>query len=395
MSNPWSFSARWVFPVASPPRSRAIVVVEGERIVAIEPAGSRRADRNLGNVAVLPGLVNAHTHLDLCGMRGLAPPVLPLPLWLREVIGHRRARSAEQVDIDIRAGLAECLRFGTTLVGDISGDGASWGPIGTAPIRAVVFRELLGATQERAAAAWDAFVAWRASFVADDTRRPGVSPHAPYSVRAELFARAAGVGLPLMTHLAETRDEMDLLAERRGPFVEFLQQLGAWDPAGLAASAADVVRLTAPAPTLLLAHGNYLADEALPTHATVVYCPRTHRAFGHDRHPLEALLARGVRVALGTDSLASSPDLDLLAEARLVRRLHPALPGEAILRMATLSGAEALGWDDETGSLASGKSADVVAVEIGGGDASDPHDLVLGATGGVRSVLFRGCWVYG
>lgn len=395
MSKLWSFTARWVFPVASPPVQGAIVLVEGDRIVAIEPAGSRRVDRDLGNVAVLPGLVNAHTHLDLCGMRMLAPPVLPLPVWLRKVVGHRQARSSSQVAGEIRAGLAECLRFGTTLVGDISGDGASWAPLALAPIRAVVFRELLGLTEERAEAAWDGFAAWRAALAESTTCRPGVSPHAPYSVRASLFARAADANLPLMTHLAETRDEMELLAERRGPFVDFLQQLGVWDPVGLSASAAEVVRSTAPAPKLLLAHGNYLGGEALPSHATVVYCPRTHRAFGHDRHPLESLLARGVRVALGTDSLASSPDLDLLAEARLVRQLYPALPGETILRMATLSGAEALGWADETGSLASGKSADVVAVEIGGGDVTDPHDLVLGATGGVNRVLFKGCWVYG
>jgi cytosine/adenosine deaminase-related metal-dependent hydrolase len=106
------------------------------------------------------------------------------------------------------------------------------------------------------------------------------------------------------------------------------------------------------------------------------------------------MLARGVRIALGTDSLASSPDLDMLAEARLVRRLHPALPGEAILRMATLAGAEALGFDDETGSLEPGKSADLIAVEIGAG-AGDPHDLVLRGAGRVSRILFKGYWIGG
>jgi cytosine/adenosine deaminase-related metal-dependent hydrolase len=93
--------------------------------------------------------------------------------------------------------------------------------------------------------------------------------------------------------------------------------------------------------------------------------------------------------------LASSPDLDLLAEARLVRRLHPALPGEAILRMATLAGAEALGWADETGSLEPGKSADLVAVEIGEAESAHPHALVLGAGGRVSRILFKGCWIGG
>src|SRR5262249_17505086 len=156
----------------------------------------------------------------------------------------------------------------------------------------------------------------------------------------------------LMTHLAESREELQVLATHHGPFVEFLTRLGVWEPGGLAASPERVVRLCRPAPRILLAHCNYLSSEiALPDHAPLVYCPRTHAASGHSPYPLRDFLARGIRVALGTDGLASNPDLDLLAEARLVRRLFPDLPGQQILRMATLSGAEALGLGDRTGSL--------------------------------------------
>src|SRR5262245_50979627 len=122
----WSLTARWVFPLASPPLLGGIVTIDNDRILAVEPHGVRRADLDLGNAAVVPGLVNTHTHLDLSALRGLAPPRLPLPAWLSDVIAHRRSCSPEETLAAIRLGLDECVRTGTTLLGDISGDGSSW-----------------------------------------------------------------------------------------------------------------------------------------------------------------------------------------------------------------------------------------------------------------------------
>jgi cytosine/adenosine deaminase-related metal-dependent hydrolase len=142
-------------------------------------------------------------------------------------------------------------------------------------------------------------------------------------------------------------------------------------------------------PTLIV-HGNYLRAERFPDNASLVYCPRTHAAFGHPPHPFREFLARGVRVALGTDSLASNPDLSILNEARFLHRRHPDLPAEVLLRMATLSGAEALGWADETGSLTAGKSADLVVLPLPDRDDPDPHRLVFESDNPVSAVLFRG-----
>jgi cytosine/adenosine deaminase-related metal-dependent hydrolase len=393
----FSLTARWIFPVAAPPLPGGVVTIAAGRIVAVEPHGAR-ADLDLGDAAVLPGLVNTHTHLDLSGMRGLAPPCLPLTNWLRQVIAHRRARSPEQIQQDIRAGLAECLRTGTTLLGDISGDGSSWQALAAAPIRAVVFRELLGLSQDRANAAFTTAREWLLSHPATPSCRAGLSPHAPYSVRASLFDRAAVLAnefhCPLATHLAESRDELDLLHHHRGPFVDFLRDLGVWDEEGLASSPDDIIkRCDSQAPRLFV-HGNYLSLTArLPHNSTIVYCPRTHAAFGHPIHPFRAFLDRGVRVALGTDSLASNPDLDLLAEARFLHRRHPDLPGEVLLRMATLAGAEALGWGNVTGSFEPGKSADLVVVPLNGPDGADPHALVLDSDTPVKRVLCRGVWL--
>jgi cytosine/adenosine deaminase-related metal-dependent hydrolase len=397
-SQAWSLTARWLFPVAGPPLANGVLTVAAGRILAVEPAGARAPDLDLGDAAVLPGLVNAHTHLDLSGLRGAVPFNGSFTDWLRAVIRHRRARAPAEVEADVRAGLAECVRAGTTLVGDISGDGGSWDALAASGIRAVVFRELLGLPRDRADAALAAARGWLADHPATPTCRPGLSPHAPYSVRADLFGRAALLALkyrcPVATHLAESLEELDLLHHRRGAFVAFLKELGVWDPDGLAASPAAVMKVCNVRVPKLFVHGNHLAPSArVPRQGTVVYCPRTHAFFGHPRHPFRELLARGVRLALGTDSLASNPDLDLLAEARFLRRLHPDLPGAALLRMATLAGAEALGWAGETGSLEPGKSADLAVVPLANGDNGDPHDLVLGGDRPVSRVMCRGRWL--
>jgi cytosine/adenosine deaminase-related metal-dependent hydrolase len=395
MDQPWTLTTRWLFPVEKPPLQGGTVTIRRGLIHAVEPAGLRRADIDLGNCAVLPGLVNAHTHLDLSGLRGQAAPTPDFTAWLAAVIRHRRTRSPEQVQQDILAGLAESLAAGTTLVGDISSQGLSWPVLAAAPLRAVVFRELLGLPAERASQAWADGDAWLAAHPATPTCRPGISPHAPYSVRGSLFLAAAASAVPAAVHLAETAAECELLSHRRGLFVDFLRELGVWDPGGLVDDANHVLRLMNGRSPVLFVHANYLPPDApFPPNASVVYCPRTHALFGHPPHPFRALLARGVRIALGTDSLASNPDLDVLAEARFVHASYPAIDGGQLLRMATLSGAEALGWHGETGSLRPGKSADLAIVPLPDEDLVDPHQLLFQSSLPVSKVLFRGRWVY-
>jgi cytosine/adenosine deaminase-related metal-dependent hydrolase len=388
---PRTLSARWVFPVDAPPLERGVVTIADGRIAAVGPTGDGPVDVDFGEAAIIPGLVNAHTHLDLSGLRDQAPPTPDFTGWLRQVIGFRRSRAPEQVQADIRDGLAESVRFGTTLMGDISGDGGSWDALADAPLRAVVYREFLGLPADRAADAWERLDNWLVSRTPTSTCRPGVSPHAPYSVRAALFFAAATRGWPVATHLAETAAEMELLVLRRGPFVSFLQDLGVWAPDGLAEDVDHVLRLLTGVEPTLIVHGNYLPpDTDLPPNASLVYCPRTHAAFGHPPHPFLEFLARGVCVALGTDSLASNPDLDLLAEARFLHERYPSLNGEVILRMATLSGAEALGWAEETGSLTPGKSADLAVVPLDDSGEGEPHRRLLGGRQPVSAVFFRG-----
>jgi cytosine/adenosine deaminase-related metal-dependent hydrolase len=391
----WSLTARYIFPVDGPPLENGVVVIKGDRLLAIGPKNSHKADVYLGNAAVVPGLVNAHTHLDLTGLRGKIAFSGSFVDWLTAVIEHRRRMTVDDVQRALLAGILECGFVGTTLVGDIAGAGLSWDMLEVAPLRSVVFYELLGLTEERANQAWDAAQVWLAAAHSGTPRcRPGLSPHAPYSVRTSLFGLASNASLPVSIHLAETRDELRLLKDRDGPFREFLTGLGVWDEVGLAASVSEIVRLNSQVKNLLLIHGTYLEGQDLPYGATVVYCPRTHAYFGHPPHPFRQMVAGGVRVAIGTDSLASNPDLDVLAEVRFLRQRYPDLPGHLLLRMATLNGAEALGWADETGSLTPGKSADLAVVPLPNLDRRDPHTLLLEGTEKVKAVLFRGKWIH-
>jgi cytosine/adenosine deaminase-related metal-dependent hydrolase len=392
---PRTFTARWVFPVSGPPLERGTVTVRGDTIESVDPAGVRTPDEDFGNAAIIPGLVNAHTHLDLSGARGLIPPTDPdhFTDWLRGVIAYRRSRTPEQVQADVREGLADSLLFGTTLIGDIAAEGASWDAVAGAKMRGVVFREFIGLSAERAKESWFALSAWSREHVDLPTCRQAVSPHAPYSVRCDFIRSLAWNGWRMAHHLAESVAEMQLLREKNGPFETFLRNLGIWEPGWLAPSTDWILWCTRRTAFTVFAHCNYLPPDAdVWPNQSIVFCPRTHAAFGHPPHPFREFLARGVRVALGTDSLASNPDLDLLAEARLVKQRYPDVPGETILRMATLAGAEALGWADECGSLDAGKSADFVVVPLPDVDTADPHDLLLGADAGERRTMFRGEW---
>ena len=372
-----ALSARWIFPVDAAPIPVGTVVVRDGRITAVLGAGERSADETNDHAVIIPGLVNAHTHLDLSSLRHETPPRLPLTDWLGDVVARRRETPASVANDAVRAGLAEALRFGTTMIGDIAGGGLSWDELAAAPAWSVCYRETLGLTDARAEVAWGEAAEWLRTRPDSPNTRAGLSPHAPYSVHRAIIEAAARVA-PIAIHLAESADERELLERRGGAFVPFLKALGVWAPASLAPSWDWIAWRCSRAAHALLAHGNHLPPAtSIGSQSTLVYCPRTHAAFGHGEYPLRAFLNAGHRVALGTDSLASNPDLDVLAEARFVRQRYPDLEPSRILRMATLDGAGAMERSHLTGSLAVGKSADFVVVPVADVEPADPHDLLL------------------
>lgn len=380
MDNCFALRARWVLPVEGAPiRDGFVSIVEG-RIAAVgsgRPDGGRVED--LGDAVLLPGLVNAHTHLEFSDLAApLGTPGMSLPEWIRLVIGQRK-RGDRDAAAAVAAGLAESGAGGATAIGDIATSTAM--PASTATV--VPFQESIGFSAARVDSA-----------LADVERRflasgpgAGLSPHAPYTVHPQLLARIVSLatehGAPTAMHLAESREELQLLASGEGEFRELLEERSMWDGAAIAAGTRplDYLRLLAEAPRAVVVHGNYLDAEEIEfiggrrERMSVVYCPRTHAFFRHEPYPLAAMRAAGVRVALGTDSRASNPDLSLLAELRFAGRRHPDVAPAAWVRMATLDGAEALGLGATHGSLAAGKRADLIAVRWTG---AEPHDAVLG-----------------
>jgi cytosine/adenosine deaminase-related metal-dependent hydrolase len=240
MSIPVSYRARWIFPVDRPPIAHGTLTIVHNRIMAVDPPGRCPADVDLGQVAILPGLVNAHTHLDLGALQGkLKPPGL-FTDWLREVVAYRRSSTPDEWTASIRAGIDECLRSGVTLVGDIATGGLSADLLRASPLRSVVFFEVIGLTQSRAEQTWVEFEAWIRLQKRTSRYRPGISPHAPYTVCHWLLLLARGAveqhGLPLAIHFAETGCEAELLKKHTGPLRRFLEELGAWNEEGLSDS---------------------------------------------------------------------------------------------------------------------------------------------------------------
>lgn len=408
MSRETTLTARWLFPVEGSPIPDGYVRFANGSIVEVGPRRGRQADFDYGNAAIVPGFINAHTHLEL-GPLGGPPQNGPEDQidWLKRVIGHRRDTTPQDLRDQSRRSLAMAVAAGTTSLADITTAGASWEAISTTPIRAVVFAEILGLKRgrglEMCQAAWDWIASIGPMAQVKANCRVGLSPHAPYSTAGWIYRQAAGAGLPLSTHLAELPEEREFLKTGRGRLREFLEELGAWDeefePIG--PSPADYVRQgDLRKADWLIAHGNVFEPsefwQFLPQ-ATVsgqrvalAYCPRTHARFGHPRHPYLELLGRGAIVCIGTDSLASSPNLSVLDEIRFLRRHDPRPDGRLLLTMATLFGAWALRAETVTGSLKPGKSADMAIVRLPDRDAEDPHDLLLESDEPVIATLLEG-----
>jgi cytosine/adenosine deaminase-related metal-dependent hydrolase len=389
----WTLTARWIVPVDRSPLAHGVLAVRGDRIVSVSERG--RADVDWGNVVVLPGLVNAHAHLDLCGMRGLGLHGDDFVTWLKGVIAHRRSRTPEEVQHDIHTGIRQSTRYGTLLIGDISSEGQSWEALSSAACRSVVFWELIGLGRDRAHAAWTRCDAWQRSRPPSVNCRAGLSPHAPYSARASLLRTAARRGhresLPLAIHLAETHDEIDLVKRRQGPLVDFLRDLDAWDESGFVDDLDSVYDWTRGCRALSFIHGNFLDHlDRIPEQAAVVHCPRSHTFFGRSIDCLTSLRRAKTSIALGTDSLGSAPDLSILAEARHLWQQAAGIPSAQIIAMATLEGARALGWADETGSLTPGKSADFIAIPLADESSGDPCLDLLETSAEVDASVFRG-----
>ncbi len=397
--------ARWVLPIDRPPIENGWIETAGGRVLAIGRGRPPEAPRDLGAVALLPGLVNAHTHLELSWMANLVPPAASMVEWIRTLLRVRETGPAGGTaagEAAMRSG-AELMRAtGTALVGDVANGLATAQVIRDAGLGGVVFHELLGFAARDPAAivrqAWgrvriaEALLQPRARD--EDRDAPEAIPidfsvvaHAPYSVSPGLFreiVHRANEAL-LTVHLAESPEEIELLSTGRGPLRTLLEDLGLWT-GHWQAPRTDPTRYLAELgylrPGVLVVHGVYLTDDALDrlrrAGAVLVTCPRSNLWVGTGPPRLSHFYASGVPVAIGTDSLASSPSLNMFDELAEMRRIAPDVAAASMLESATRVGAEALGFSADFGTIAPGKRACFVAVDVPDGIHDVEEYLVSG-----------------
>jgi cytosine/adenosine deaminase-related metal-dependent hydrolase len=386
------YCARWVLPISSPAIEAGALAVEGHRIVAVGTRGALMTQFpeatvcDLGESAIIPGLVNAHSHLELTAMRGfLDKEEHDFFAWLRKLTLARFERmTAEDLNVSAAWGACEAARAGVTCLADASDSALqSMNALREVGLRGIVFQESFGPdprlVQENVQKLRDKIVPLLGRET--DLVKCGVSPHAPYTVCApqlEMISRLAlDEKLPLMMHAAETKMEVQFLRDGTGPFADGLRSRGIeWSAPGVSPIQYlnhHGVLETNP----LLAHCVHIDEADMETMektgTRVAHCPKSNAKLGHGIAPFAKLIQQRIAVGLGSDSVASNNTCDLLEEARFAQLLTCSVANnnhivtcDDILHAATSGGAQSLGLQDQIGELKGGFQADFAAVSLDG-----------------------------
>ncbi len=426
---PIIYSARWVLPIASPLIEDGAVVVDNSKISGVgtrnEIISSFPDSRieDFGQAAILPGLVNAHAHLELTVMRGfLEPEEGNFFAWLRKLTVARMAMTPEDLLVSATCGAIEAARAGITCAADASSAATeAMKALRQVGMRGIVYQESFG-PDPKLAAENVAKLREQISSMRDmesDLVRVGVSPHAPYTVSApqlELISRLAiDQKLPVMMHAAESQAEKLFMLKGRGFFAEGLSARGIqWQAPGVSTIqylARHGILETKP----LLAHCINVDDADLDlikqSGAGIAHCPRSNAKLGHGRAPLQKFISHQIKLGLGSDSVASNNTCDLLEEARFATllarldapdsspRVSEARPSgrasipisaDHMLFAATLGGARALGLDNQIGALVEGMQADMAVIDLNGAHqqpVNNPFEALVFSSSGRDVVM--------
>ena len=365
-------SADWVLPVEGEPIENGAVVIEDGVIAAVGTARELGEGERFADSAIVPGFVNAHTHLEYAVYAGFGDGLSFGP-WISTHVERKSRLERADMEAIARLGAAECLRSGITTVGDLAFTGASAHACADLGLRAIVYLEVFGKDGANALRQFEEKRAYVAPALSERVL-VGVSPHAPYTCSREVYAAAMGLGLPVATHLNESQDELDWLLRGEGPWQPLAEMLV--EPEGTSG-----IRSLAAAglldETVAVAHCVKVDEEEIGLLAghgvAVTHCPRSNALLGCGIAPLAELRAAGIRIGIGTDGVSSVPSHDFFEELRTVisfararSERADALSATAALELATLGGARALGLDGEIGSLVPGKRADLTLVSLSG-----------------------------
>jgi 5-methylthioadenosine/S-adenosylhomocysteine deaminase len=377
------YRARWIVPVTSSPEADGVVAVNGDRIAYVGPASDAPPgdEVNLGDVILVPGLINAHCHLELTAMRGFLED-LDFRRWILRLTSARQAVLDREALLDsARYGIEEGLRAGITTYADTSDSAVGLQAMREAAVRGVLYQEVFGPDPSQCAKSIADLREKLAGlrYLETPLVRVGVSPHAPYTVSDDLFKATASLarelGLPVAVHIAESEVESQLVSTASGAFADGLRRRGisverrAESPIALL----DACGVLDAKPLLIHCVRVNAADveRIASSSSSVAHCPVSNAKLGHGVAPLLDLLEAGIPVGLGSDSMASNNRMDLLEEARVallaqraVAQLCDAPQAADMIELATIVGARALGIEEQVGSLEEGKQADLAAFAI-------------------------------
>ncbi|HEX7516517.1 MAG TPA: amidohydrolase family protein [Chthoniobacterales bacterium] len=371
------FRSRVVVPMVGEPIDNAAVAIAGNQIAGVgrfeEVKASHGGDVfDLGEQIVLPGLINAHCHLDYTLLRGQIPPQQSFTDWIRAINARKAALSEKDYIASIGAGLIEVQKFGTTTLLNLEAFPELLQRISRPPLRAWWCAEMIDVREQVLAQEvsenlhdwFEAHPKWLGGF--------GLAPHAPFTASAQLFSAASEISrkhnLPITTHVAESHEEMQMFRDASGPLFDFLKNIGRpMDDCGGKTPLSSLMQSQVLDERWILAHLNELTEDDFDLLAGgnrfhIAHCPRSHTFFGHAPFALQRLRALGFNICLGTDSLASNSRLSLFCEMRELLRKEPWISPREVLAMATVNAAHAIGQADLLGRISPGFCADLIAI---------------------------------
>ncbi len=394
--------ARTVYPVSEPPIDGGMVSISRGKITGCGKWDGREAT-DLGEVILMPGLINAHCHLDYTVMRGAIFTNTSFSQWIRRINELKRTLSDDDYLDSIRSGFDELLRYGTTSVFNIESFPELMVRMPPPPIRTWWFYEMMDVrnrihTEDVVAGALSFFedrAGWSGGF--------GLSPHAPYTTSPDLYRLAKfcceKYGMPFMTHLAESDEEFAMFRNASGRLHDFLKDLGRkMSDTGELTPVARLLAESALPDGSLLTHMNFLEEEDWALlrgrNFTIIHCPGCHEYFNRAPFPMERFLREGFNVCLGTDSLASNRSLNMFAEMQCAARRHPGVAPQTLLEMATLNPAKAIGLGGKLGEIRIDAEADLIAIPCAG-PQENTLEAILHHSGPVDWKMVGGDQVFG
>jgi cytosine/adenosine deaminase-related metal-dependent hydrolase len=405
--------ARIVAPVAGPAIENGAVLIAGDRIEAVGRANtlrgeSRQATMDLGEVILMPGLINGHCHLDYTDMAGQIPSPECFPDWIKSILALKASRMFSDYAAAWFEGARMLLRHGTTTVINVESVPLLLPEARSAtPLRVCSLLELTGLRNRRNPAQLLCDATEAIDSLKPSPGWAGLSPHAPYSTPPGVLRLAAETARemhwPVATHVAESAEELEMFVSRRGPMFDWLKEFRDMSDCDGCSPVQHLLRQRLLSERFMAVHANYLrpgdAEALARAGANVVHCPRSHAYFGHRLFPYETLAKAGINICLGTDSLASvrtrpgaECELDLFEEMRALAERQPRISPRTIVRLATVNGARALGKTGELGELSPHSRADMVALPYSGG-VRGVWGAIVRHHGPVPGVMIGGRWV--